>query len=79
MTLPNFLIIGAGKCGTTSLYHYLRQHPDVFMSAVKETNWFAYEGHMPLERQRSMSGSSTESARSGRSGRQSDPPRRAGG
>jgi len=44
MTLPNFLIIGASKCGTTSLYQYLAQHPDVFMSAIKETNWFAYEG-----------------------------------
>jgi hypothetical protein len=44
MTLPNFLIVGAAKSGTTSLYRYLRQHPDVFMSAVKETNWFAYEG-----------------------------------
>jgi hypothetical protein len=44
MTLPNFLVIGAAKSGTTSLYQYLRQHPDVFMSAVKETNWFAYEG-----------------------------------
>jgi hypothetical protein len=27
MTLPDFLIIGAAKSGTTSLYHYLRQHP----------------------------------------------------
>ena len=44
MTLPNFLIIGAAKSGTTSLYQYLRQHPEIFMSAVKETNWFAYEG-----------------------------------
>lgn len=44
MTLPNFLIIGAAKAGTTSLYHYLRQHPDVFMSPIKETNWFEYEG-----------------------------------
>jgi hypothetical protein len=38
------LIIGAAKSGTTSLCQYLRQHPDVFMSAIKETNWFAYEG-----------------------------------
>lgn len=38
--LPNFLIIGAAKAGTTSLYHYLRQHPDVFMSAVKEPDYF---------------------------------------
>jgi hypothetical protein len=41
MTAPNFLIIGAGKAGTTSLYEYLRQHPDVYMSPVKETNYFA--------------------------------------
>jgi len=34
--LPNFLIVGAPKCGTTSLYHYLAQHPEVYMSSVKE-------------------------------------------
>jgi len=34
--LPNFLIVGAPKCGTTSLYHYLAQHPEVYMSPVKE-------------------------------------------
>ena len=39
--LPNFLIVGAAKCGTTSLYHYLRQHPDVFMSPVKEPRFFS--------------------------------------
>jgi hypothetical protein len=43
MTLPNFLIIGAYKSGTTSLYHYLRQHFDIFMSRVKEPNFFAHE------------------------------------
>lgn len=42
MTLPNFIIIGAAKAGTTALYWYLAGHPEVFMSAVKETNWFAY-------------------------------------
>lgn len=42
--LPDFIIIGAGKSGTTSLYEYLKQHPQVFMSAVKETNFFALEG-----------------------------------
>src|SRR3954468_14258251 len=41
MTLPNFLIIGAQKAGTTSLYYYLKRHPDVFMSAVKEPQFFA--------------------------------------
>lgn len=42
MTLPNFLVIGAGRAGTTSIYHYLRQHPQVYMSPIKETNFFAY-------------------------------------
>lgn len=40
MTLPNFLIIGAAKAGTTSLHHYLRQHPDIYLPPVKETNFF---------------------------------------
>src|SRR5947209_2910038 len=40
MTLPNFLVIGAAKGGATSLHHYLRQHPDVFLTPVKETNFF---------------------------------------
>ena len=34
--LPNFLIVGGAKAGTTSLYHYLKQPPDVFMSPIKE-------------------------------------------
>lgn len=38
---PNFLVAGAAKCGTTSLYHYLRQHPDVYMSPIKEPNHFS--------------------------------------
>ncbi len=42
MTLPNFIIIGAGRSGTTSLYHYLTQHHDVFMSPIKETMFFAW-------------------------------------
>jgi hypothetical protein len=41
--LPNFFIIGTGKAGTTSLYHYLRQHPQIFMSPVKEPSYFAPE------------------------------------
>jgi hypothetical protein len=45
--LPNFLIVGAGRSGTTSLYEYLRQHPQVFMSRVKEPNYFAFEGEIP--------------------------------
>jgi len=41
--LPNFLIIGAMKAGTSSLYHYLRVHPQVFMPAAKELSFFARE------------------------------------
>lgn len=40
--LPDFLVIGAGKSGTTSLNEYLNQHPNIFM-AKKEPNFFAYE------------------------------------
>ncbi|MCP4609543.1 MAG: sulfotransferase domain-containing protein [Planctomycetes bacterium] len=42
--LPNFLVIGAAKAGTTSLYSYLKEHPQIFMSPIKETKYFAYEG-----------------------------------
>jgi hypothetical protein len=42
LTLPNFIIIGAAKAGTTALYWYFAEHPDVFMSPVKETFYFAY-------------------------------------
>ncbi len=41
MTWPNFFIVGAQNCGTTSLYSYLKQHPDVFMPALKEPHYFA--------------------------------------
>ncbi|MEA2337365.1 MAG: hypothetical protein QOE82_1372 [Thermoanaerobaculia bacterium] len=43
MTLPNFLIIGAAKAGTTSLYHYMNEHPEAFMSPIKETNYFCWQ------------------------------------
>ncbi len=38
--LPNFLVIGAQKSGTTSLFEYLRQHPDIYIPSVKETTFF---------------------------------------
>ena len=38
--LPTFIIIGAMKSGTSSLYHYLNAHPDICMSTVKETDYF---------------------------------------
>src|SRR5918999_891653 len=41
--LPNFFIVGAAKSGTTALYRYLRQHPDVYLPDVKEPRFFAYD------------------------------------
>ena len=41
--LPNFIIVGAPKAGTTSLYHYLNEHPDIFMADPKELNYFSGE------------------------------------
>jgi len=40
MTRPDFFIVGAFKAGTTSLYEYLRQHPQVFMPFHKEPMYF---------------------------------------
>ena len=42
-TLPNFLIIGAGKSGTTSLWNYLDQHPQIGMLAIKEPSFFSMD------------------------------------
>ena len=41
--LPNFFIVGTGKAGTTSLHHYLRQHPQIYLSPIKEPCYFASE------------------------------------
>lgn len=38
--LPTFIVIGAMKAGTTSLYHYLNQHPEIGMSRRKELDFF---------------------------------------
>ncbi|WP_204141129.1 sulfotransferase [Halomicronema sp. CCY15110] len=42
--LPNFLIIGAPKAGTTSLYKYLQAHPQIFLPDKKEPHFFSFEG-----------------------------------
>ena len=50
-TLPNLLIVGAAKSGTTSLHHYLNQHPDIFMCFPKEPHFLINveigEGRIP--------------------------------
>lgn len=40
--LPNFLLAGVAKGGTTSLHAYLRQHPEIFMSRIKEPSYFVH-------------------------------------
>jgi sulfotransferase family protein len=49
MRLPNFLIIGAARSGTTSLHYTLAQHPEIFVSPIKETNFFLFDeaGELP--------------------------------
>lgn len=40
--LPTFVVAGAPRCGTTSLHYYLRQHPEICMSSIKEPNFFLF-------------------------------------
>ncbi len=42
LRLPDFLIIGAARSGTSSLYFYLREHPEIFMPAFKEPHFFSF-------------------------------------
>ena len=39
--LPNFLIVGASKCGTTALFYYLKQHPEISFPSLKEPKYFS--------------------------------------
>jgi hypothetical protein len=41
--VPNFFLVGAPKAGTTSLYRYLDQHPQIYMSPIKEPHYFSSE------------------------------------
>jgi hypothetical protein len=41
LMLPTFIGVGAARSGTTSLYHWLKAHPQVYMSPIKETNFFS--------------------------------------
>lgn len=45
MAKPNFFMIGAPKCGTTSLARWLSEHPQVFFSPVKEPHFFNTDAH----------------------------------
>ncbi|MBT7296466.1 sulfotransferase, partial [Candidatus Woesearchaeota archaeon] len=43
MGKPNFFIVGAPKCGTTSLYNYLAEHNDIFLPSMKEPHYFTID------------------------------------
>lgn len=47
MNFPGVIIIGAQKCGTSSLHKYLDRHPDIQMSTQKELNFF--QRGLPVE------------------------------
>ena len=47
MIMPNFLLIGAQKAGTTALSSYLKEHTQVYMSPIKEPGFFDFEGQKP--------------------------------
>lgn len=47
MKQPNFFLIGASKSGTTSIYHYLNQHPEIFMCPEKEPSFFLFPNDTP--------------------------------
>ena len=44
MTMPNFFIVGAAKAGTSSLFNYITQHPEVYNTPLKEPCYFAFKG-----------------------------------
>lgn len=61
--LPDFLVIGAQRCGTSSLYKYLERHPQVYASIRKETEYLStaysngelwYRSHFPFNLRMSM-------------------------
>lgn len=48
--IPDFFIVGAPKCGTTSLYYWLNQHPEIFMCSPKEPKFFGKDFHQEEDR-----------------------------
>ena len=52
--LPDFFVIGAGRTGTTSLFHYLDQHPSIVKSAYDELGYFDVNFHLGLNWYRSL-------------------------
>ena len=40
---PNLFIVGVAKARTTSIFNYLKNHPEVYVSPIKEPNYFNTE------------------------------------
>ncbi|MCP4614554.1 MAG: sulfotransferase domain-containing protein [Planctomycetes bacterium] len=49
-TLPNFLIVGAQRTGTTWLFECLRSHPEIYLADIKEVNFFSSTGAFNYDR-----------------------------
>ncbi|RLC32182.1 sulfotransferase [Candidatus Woesebacteria bacterium] len=47
--LPDFLVVGAAKSGTTSLYYYLKEHPSIYLSHIKEVWFFSFKDNPPQD------------------------------
>ncbi len=46
--LPDFLLIGAAKSGTSAVFRYLKQHPQIFLSPKKEPHYFSFDDHSKM-------------------------------
>ena len=47
MTLPDFFIVGAPRCGTTALNSWLQEHPEIYIPPVKEMHYFGADLNSP--------------------------------
>jgi hypothetical protein len=54
--MPDFLIVGAARSATTSMFYYLKEHPDICMSTVKEPHFFSFYSNRPHFKQVSGQG-----------------------
>ncbi len=73
--LPNLVVIGAQKCGTSGLHYHLGLHPEISMSKPKELNFFIEERNWPRGPDW-YAGTSTPRRRSAASPRPTTPPTR---
>lgn len=52
--MPNLFLIGAPKCGTTSLFHYLNDHPQIWLTPMKEPKYWSPDLPNPLFQNKSL-------------------------